>query len=273
MVECHVTTKVAVYEGVGKCIYCGIPESASKLSDEHIIPYALGGRMRFKHASCGGCAEQTSALEGNVLGTWFKICRQKLNIKSRRKKFRSVTLMEKTEDGEKPISVAVDQLPKSVLIISFSYPPILLGLPRDGFTSTLRLNAHIFKGDHDWFRALSNRQQISVTPGGMRFHDYVRMFAKIGHSFAVAELGWGTFDPLLTDYIRHGAENLDDMLYYIGGYLGQPTKGTMENDLHELSLVIIGDYIVVELRLFACLNMPVHTIVVGRRRLAQFEIV
>lgn len=263
MIECHIRTKSVSYEGTGRCIYCGLPESGNNLSDEHIIPYGLGGRMVFKRASCIECSNQTHAFEGNVLGTFFKIPRRRLGIKSRRKLFNTVTLTKLAREGEKNISVPVESLPKAVTLISFGYPGILAGIPSQEFNSKMQLHAYIFEGDPERVKSLTLGGNVTLTPGGINFHHYVRMLAKIAHSFAVAELRDEAFTPLLNDFIRRGAKNIDEMLYYIGKYPVQPKPGTMQNDLHEMWISNHGNFVIVQLRLFACLDMPINTVVVG----------
>lgn len=52
------------YEPVNECIYCG---STENLSDEHVIPFALSGRIVLPAASCLACAAMTSRIELKVL--------------------------------------------------------------------------------------------------------------------------------------------------------------------------------------------------------------
>lgn len=42
-----------IYQPVNVCIYCG---GTGALSDEHIIPFGLGGRWVLPKASCAECA-------------------------------------------------------------------------------------------------------------------------------------------------------------------------------------------------------------------------
>lgn len=54
------------YGPVGKCIYCAAPPPAV-LTDEHIIPLALGGEHLLLKASCKPCEKITGRFEGIVL--------------------------------------------------------------------------------------------------------------------------------------------------------------------------------------------------------------
>jgi 5-methylcytosine-specific restriction endonuclease McrA len=48
------------YSNVNRCIYCGTLEN---LTDEHIIPYGLGGRSILPKASCSECSNITTNFE------------------------------------------------------------------------------------------------------------------------------------------------------------------------------------------------------------------
>ena len=49
------------YPSLGCCIYCGAPAAETTLTEEHIIPKAIGGRLIFDGASCKACQDQTHA--------------------------------------------------------------------------------------------------------------------------------------------------------------------------------------------------------------------
>ena len=54
------------YPPVGRCIYCG---ATDELTDEHIIPFSLGGVLILDKASCNGtkgCNKKTHKFEGVV---------------------------------------------------------------------------------------------------------------------------------------------------------------------------------------------------------------
>ncbi|HEY6252464.1 MAG TPA: hypothetical protein VI685_21115, partial [Candidatus Angelobacter sp.] len=71
---------------VGRCIYCGTAEG--KLSEEHITPYGLSGRLTLLDASCECCAQKTSGLENTVLRKMFFAARAALGTLTRRPKDR-----------------------------------------------------------------------------------------------------------------------------------------------------------------------------------------
>jgi hypothetical protein len=68
---------------IGECIYCG---DTQDLTDEHIIPLALGGTLILPDSSCKKCAAMTSAIELKVLRGFMYDARVIGNFPSRRKK-------------------------------------------------------------------------------------------------------------------------------------------------------------------------------------------
>ena len=83
--EIRTTTRA---DPVGVCIYCGRTED---LSDEHIIPLALGGRLVLPEASCSICAALTSAFEGSVCRGFMLDARTAGRFPTRRPKERPTT--------------------------------------------------------------------------------------------------------------------------------------------------------------------------------------
>src|SRR5712691_9770510 len=76
------------YLPVGKCIYCGATsysaDDTRPLSDEHIIPYALGGDRVLPQASCKACATITGTTEQIALRGILRGPRREIGLKSRK---------------------------------------------------------------------------------------------------------------------------------------------------------------------------------------------
>lgn len=88
------------YDAVGYCIYCG---STDQLSDEHVIPLGLGGRLVLPRSSCSRCSSKTSKLERTCLRTMYGPLRLLYGLPSRRKNSRPEALqlkVKKTEQSE-----------------------------------------------------------------------------------------------------------------------------------------------------------------------------
>jgi hypothetical protein len=92
---------------------------------------------------------------------------------------------------------------------------------------------------------------------------FARMLAKIGHSFAKAEMGAKTFAPIALDFMFGRTKNLS---YIVGG---SADIDAPSSSLHWLRLRDHFDYstkrrfLVSHIRLFACLGAPTYHVVVG----------
>jgi HNH endonuclease len=113
---------------IGCCIYCGEKKC---LSDEHIIPYGLGGSIVLKKASCNSCAKITSNIELRLLrGQWWPY-RKLLGIQTRSgnyPKYRPAHLV-RLYAPKIPIQVKSDDYPV-VVFFDFDAPSVLIGVDR-----------------------------------------------------------------------------------------------------------------------------------------------
>src|SRR6266478_5809071 len=82
----------------GLCIYCGRTE---ELTDEHVVPFALGGNLILPDASCSECNKITSAFEQRVLRGFMQHARVAGHFPTRRPKERPTTIpIEIKQDGQ-----------------------------------------------------------------------------------------------------------------------------------------------------------------------------
>jgi hypothetical protein len=92
---------------------------------------------------------------------------------------------------------------------------------------------------------------------------FTRMLAKIGHAYAVAELGLENFRPLVTEFIRGEAE---DFWRYIGTDVVAPRRAPSSEPI-DLRLghrrTASGTWLVAGIRIFADFGTPKYHVVVG----------
>jgi hypothetical protein len=260
------------YPSVGRCIYCGATSPGTPLTEEHIIPKAIGGRLIFDAASCADCQKETHAFEGHALGLYLPIRRQlgfpeslsgrKLRERREKEKF----LLD--VDGRR-VKVASAEFPALVVTIAFPPPAILTGgdpqdMPLAGPIHAIDL-APQFGERLNAIRQKFRAEKVSIVgvdkSARMDEGDLGRMLAKIAHGYALAEAS-EPFTPLLTHIV------LGKKPYYLPYYVGcQITTQDPPQDLHEVSLVTDGfgddKYIVVRVRLFATFNTPAYLVVAG----------
>ena len=116
-----------VYPEVGRCIYCG---SSDNLSDEHIVPYGLGGNLVLPKSSCVKCAKITSKFELAVLRGSMRPARIIREIQSRKNHEnapRKYPIKIQSGNAIKRIEVPIEDYPILVTFPIFTIPGYLLG--------------------------------------------------------------------------------------------------------------------------------------------------
>jgi hypothetical protein len=210
------------------------------------------------------CERITGALEQQLFGEHghFRAARSALSTKSRSgrpaKVFQTIpTFM--TESGQAVrINVPRDYAPHFIFDVEIdALPGLLIGQSEDVFPEgRIKLEA----------RQLNNAAKfpigVPISPPGIKLANFFRLPAKIAHSFAIAELGVGAFQPLLLDYIKD--RHAKDVPWHLIG--GARREGPSDND-YEISWreqTVKGfKHVVVEMRLLARLNFPKFIVVAG----------
>lgn len=257
---------------VGRCIYCGAtsarPGGKGRLTDEHIVPFALNGHMILPEASCDRCQKITSGFETAILRGGYRPIREWLGMSSRAKGRPKtlpmfVDIGKGGRGGTRRVDVPVDIYPVSLLVPIQPVPSLL----RDRFGPPLAANPPIWgrmiAGDH------AALESMGVPEGASQMldaHACFRMVAKIAHSMAVGTFGYGSFEPLLLDCILKGWDDAQEA--FVGSLPGIEPPGTA---MHRVELSPPewpggdGDLLIAKVRLFARYGAPTFLLVVGRR--------
>ena len=266
------------YSPVGRCIYCGVLGDTVKLHDEHIIPHGLGGKLILPKASCAQCGKITGAvIEQQCLRTMLRSLRLRLGLAGRRKpKERPKTLPAamQVNDTWYAVEAPVDKRLGVAHLFAFHEPGILSGLRP--VESRLR-HAPAIWGNFAFDPAVSRRWAREQNPKARRYGSissfnpvlFQRMLAKIGHSFAIAELGPHHFIPLLPRAIIGEDPWLPNHL--VGGHPDavEPSEYLNEIGLRYQTSTDGRTFIVVQIRFFGTLGAPVYRVVVGSPPLAD----
>jgi hypothetical protein len=257
------------YGLVGECIYCG---AKLELSDEHIIPYGLGGRLVLPKASCSTCAEKTSKFERTCLRTMYGPLRLLYGLPSRRKDARPETLdlrVKRTPDSPwEDVPVAQERFPFLITFPMFDAPG-LFGGTAAGEAQKPAAKRFWIRGASPYYEFFSLLEELvhelkvhTIMP--VAKHDvptFCSMLAKIALSAIVARGGRATPQSTLAR-IAVG-EDMDNCLHYIGAVAKDEPPSAM---LHELSVgrMLKADAVVVRIRLLARLGTPTYMVVVPR---------
>lgn len=175
-----------VYPEVGRCIYCG---SSDNLSDEHIVPYGLGGNLVLPKSSCDKCAKITSKFELAVLRGSMRPARIIREIQSRKNHEnapRKYPIKIQSGNTIKRVDVPIEDYPILVTFPIFTIPGYLLGNKE---TIGINLAGHVtisFGRNPEETLKKYNGSRIIIEPAGDTPVDFARMVAKIAFSMAVA---------------------------------------------------------------------------------------
>jgi hypothetical protein len=251
----------------GICIYCGRKD---RLTEEHVVPFALGGNLILPDASCPECCKMTSAFERKVLRGFMHNARIAGNFPTRHRKNRPtcVPIRVKQKDDFESVELPLDKAigviflpqlePAGFLADKPSLPGIkICGTQVIGFGKSL-----------DEIAKELGVKTLQFTSGVETF-EFVRMIAKIGYSYAVANLGPYPLNEVpVLPFIR---EESDDGSIWVG-------SADYELDIeekkpqHSLALVplirtsgaIKEDVLVTRVKLFASSGAKGYEVVVRR---------
>lgn len=178
--------EAAAMENLGVCMYCGEQEG---LTDEHIIPYGIGGDMVLHQSSCRPCAAITSKDELKVLRGFMFEARLVGKMPSRRKKKqpKSLTRILVREDGtEFTKDYLVNQGVATMHLPIFTPPGVIDGKWKpEGISvweiGTVHLGMDVIRADQE---VHGYKFENSIAMGA-----FCRFLCKIAYSYHVRERG------------------------------------------------------------------------------------
>jgi hypothetical protein len=260
------TQATKVYDPVGLCIYCG---SVDDLTDEHVVPYGLGGRHILPQASCRDCARITGEFEGHVLrGLWW-LTRATLGYPTRRKKEmpKEYRLNVTTKGGETKELVLGPEEKFAMAGFPEYAPPASVSNYK--YTHGIMMTGHRLVGFGDVVEVLVKKYDVQTINGSLSYKGttFPRMLAKIAYGFAVGSFGIDAFEQVyVTDSIL---DKKDDVGMWVGGDDRPSTKESADLESKQQNAVsmMVGDDrdIYFRIRLFAfCPHSPAYRVRVAR---------
>jgi len=264
----EIGTAPKLYKPARQCIYCG--RHATKLTQEHIIPYGLAAdSLKLPAASCERCAEKTKQFETICLRHMWWPFRTKIGAPSRGKEkpesflMRSIKVREVKADGTldyehgTTTSVSPERFPLIYVAFTFPAPAVLVDRDPSAPVDYAIWAAH--NPDEMKALGLKDKEGFRIAPGEPEA--FSRLLAKIAHAYAAAELGLDALEPALARYIMG---NPMPALKWIGGdTIVQPPRPVLHDIRWRIQQVGAINYVVVDLRLFSFLGSPQYHVVVG----------
>jgi len=252
---------------INKCIYCdGVGQT-----DEHIIPFALGGKRKLYKASCEQCRKITSKCERNPLSENWAESRAILDYPSRRRNFgeEKFSLGVTFQDGTKDVLELSKN--ETLGLTPFLEYPLPAFFAHGNYKSGISVNAHSVISFGPDIRALAKKYgfkaiRYAVTYKGNNFE---KMVAKIAYCAAVALFGLDSFNQRFV--LQALLDKRDDIGFWVGcdpygeiiPLIGkQRAKNIIKVGIWNKA----GDgtrYIVTRLKFFASSDAPEYIVVIG----------
>ena len=192
----HGHTKIA---SKGACIYCGRKDT--RRTDEHVVPFSLGGQHVLLDASCDSCADITKRFEQDVAREMWGDARNSFNAPTRRKKQRKTHIVLTDPDNSaRTVKVPYSEYPAAMIFYKMQRAGILEGVPH-----TVDLSAMWeFVAVCDTAKANEFERRFGIKLTAKFRHvpnSFARLLAKIAYCHTLCALEPGDFRPICVPYI------------------------------------------------------------------------
>jgi hypothetical protein len=264
---------------VGECIYCRRKEPEVALSNEHVIPFALGADVYLEKASCPDCAMITSSAELHVARNFFGHLRVHSNVQTRRPNKRPTELSVWVERSgiEYEKKLPIQDHPFFVRLPIWRAPAVLFGREYHGEFRDLFWSQYHWLPPHiaQTLGLLPGEVAKLTTKDRLDVPAFARVIAKIAYCSAVARYGlagidWGALPNVILGTNR-------DVSDYVGVRHWKPLPPEPHGQLtpmHAINVLeMTGDgrhYAFTDVRLFCAstvsstnIGMPTYTVALG----------
>jgi hypothetical protein len=247
---------------IGRCIYCGATED---LTDEHPIPYSLGGGAQLFDASCRACADITSKFERRVAQRQLGAFRTITGLPTYHKNKRPTTFRANVRRGA---VWAYEDLPveKFTAVAPFPKLPVPAaaeGLPpRSPIRLTGTVNITVVKrADPEpnparRFGADAIDFDVSIELGS-----FMRLLAKIAYGYSVALFG---VDRVLSEVLGIILGTDGDLGRWVGCPPPEWSAFASPTSTHMVRVMDVQGICVAWIRMFGQQGAPEYFVIVGR---------
>lgn len=233
------------------------------LTDEHVLPFSLGGHRVLPKSSCHMCNEETKRIEGVVARQMLGVVRAQLGVQTKRPSERryDTEIEFRTDQESRSLTVAVWEVPLLILLPRYDRPGILVGRPpKDGIGLTEAVLCG--RGSIDILQKRLGSGTI-IQDAQMAPQIFARVLAKIAHGLTVANYE-DDLEYFLPDVILGKSQAIG---HYVGNEGNIALDHPKPRPLHGTGFVRRGDLLMAIIRLFGFHDLsPTYTVVTGRFR-------
>ena len=242
------------YAPLGRCLYClatGVP-----LTEEHLVPRALGGRLTLRDAVCEPCRRLTGRAEQMTLDREFLVPKTLLALKRPRARGHGPSRLPAVllAGDDAPSTFTANTFPRSFALPAFERVGLLAS------TGHAQIPGHIEFVDCTLNLGTPTRHAVATTLPLIDPKAYAWSIAKWAYALAVAERGLDGFDTRPMRDLMLGRR--DDVFAFVG--TASPRVDVPREWLHDFTVREDGAWLTVTLALFASAGMRPYEVVVGR---------
>lgn len=242
------------------CIYCGACDM--RLTDEHVVPYSLGGQHILERASCDICANITKRFEQDVARDLWGDARAAYNAPTRRKKERATAVVLQDPKGlESDLTVAVNEYPAVFVFYEMPRAGILEGRSADNDVSDTWILSMLSddKRREEFHGRVPGRLTVKFRHVPISF---ARLVAKIGYCQVLTSLSPTDFEAVCLPYILGKSKNLSHIVGARPGH--EPPEPNIGYQLasHRFGTDSL-QVITAAVRLLANCDTPTYHVVIG----------
>jgi hypothetical protein len=252
-----ITMRLVRHAPLRRCMYClatGVP-----LSEEHLIPRALGGRLTLRDAVCESCRVFTGRLEQATLEREFAVPKTLLALKRQRARGNGparlppVALAPSVHDA--PSILDEGTWPRRFELPLFDEAGLLAAVDRAEAAPTITFAPCYLR------LGTPTRDTFAATPPLPDPHAYAISIAKWAYAMAVAADGLDACDMSTMRDLLAGRRR--DVFNFVG--TAQPRRAAAREWLHGATTQDNGARRTVVLDLLGSAGLPPYEVVIGRR--------
>jgi hypothetical protein len=239
---------------LGRCLYClatGVP-----LTEEHLIPRALGGRATLRDAVCEPCRRYTGRFEQVTLDREFAVPKTLLALKRRRARGKGPERMPSVvlEAGAVATSTLTpDTFPRGFSLPMFESAGLLSSVDRASTLPCIEFSScHLRLGT-------PRVHHVAAPPALPEPHAYAYAIAKWAYGMAVAKEGFDACDMHAIRDLLAGRRG--DVFNFVGS--ARPGGAAGSAGLHSATIQTHGAWRTVVLHLLSSAGLSPYEIVIG----------
>lgn len=249
------------FESLEKCMYCGLSGTDVNLTDEHIVPFCLGGVDILPKSSCKKCQGIINGFETKA-ARFYGTVRLVENVQSRNPQKLPKTFSLLSNRGQ--IQISKQHMWGITTHIKLKPPTVISGAENaeKWVGSELKVTNYRAPNFHLLNKIYGINELQYVTPSP-NFENISRLVAKIAHSYAIAIYGIDTFEIFLTKFIL--SDELDEIEKFVGSYEQEREPVNRNYEIYDELIKRDNHYLIsVSVRLFAYTGGPDFQIIVGK---------